>query len=280
MKIEFWKTIGDSYRFVFADLARFFRVSGIWLVGAMSLPILNPVILQASATLQGSLAIAFLFFLVWSTIAFSVAWHRVVLLGEVPVLLETARFGWREAKYLICLGALCVGILLSGLLVTVALDEMLARFVGVTGARYWIESRFAQNSPLLLLFATEAAGLLIAATFGIRLFLALPAIALGHGDHLFRRAYRAGFTNGLRLVMGSFLVAPFFVGTLIAALLLNIASLNNTIGEAITTSAAILCYYLQIALWTSFVSFAYRQLMRDEVSALPQRLDDSVAPAR
>jgi hypothetical protein len=278
VKIEFWKTVGDSYRFVFADLARFVRVSGIWLIGAMSLPILNPVILQASAILQGSLAIAFVLFLVWSTIAFSVAWHRVVLLGEVPVLRETIRLGWREAKYLICLLALCFGILLFGLLVTIALDEMLARFGGILGARYWIE-RFASDTPLLLLFATQAAGLLIAAILGIRLFLALPAIAIGRNDHLLRRAYRAGRTNALRLLIGSFLVAPLWVGAAVTAPFSNIPVLNNNIGEMVTMIVGFLCYYLQIALWASFLSFAYRQLMRDEISVPVQSPDNSVAPA-
>jgi hypothetical protein len=40
-KIEFWRTIGETYRFVFGDIPRFARVSGMWLAGAILGPILS-----------------------------------------------------------------------------------------------------------------------------------------------------------------------------------------------------------------------------------------------
>jgi hypothetical protein len=92
-----------------------------------------------------------------------------------------------------------------------------------------------------------------------------------------KRAIQTAFV----LLAGLFFVAPLWIGWSAAALWPpKIAALNSLTGEIAMMIVAFLCCYLQIALWVTFLSFAYGQLMRDEKSVPQQTYNGSVASAR
>ncbi|HVA14093.1 MAG TPA: hypothetical protein VNF99_12640 [Stellaceae bacterium] len=99
-KILFWRTIYRSYAFVFTDLGRFVRICGAWAVVNTFFAVAVLVSAHWGLKAPGFLAlIAWGIVRIAGTTAFAVAWHRLILIGEVPELRHTIRFGLREFRF-------------------------------------------------------------------------------------------------------------------------------------------------------------------------------------
>ena len=256
-KIAFWRTVGDAYRFLFGNLARFFVLSGGWLV-AIALTIGATVLLSlvSSVLAYGVAIIGAVLFYFGGVLAFAVAWHRAILLSEPPRL--SLRFGRREGRffgYSLLIGLVFLGAALAG---GIVLGGLLAAFR--TGG-----AMIAILSPIMAIVA-----------WGIcaRLSLALPAAAVDEPGGLLKTAWRRGKGNAVRLFFGPFVCAipPIILQAILQFLLgppfWRPGMARNMTALPLTMSLLyVILVFAQVAVTVGFLSFSYRQLTAGDAHA-------------
>jgi hypothetical protein len=257
-KIAFWRTVGDAYRFLFGNLARFLVLTGGWLiaiivtVAAMALLSLVSQVLALVVVIIG--AILFYF---GGVLAFAVAWHRAILRGEPPRM--SLHFGPRERRFLgysAVIGLIFFAIAFAGGMVLGGLVVGLAAF----------------GKPGILVAALSPIVAIIAWGLCARLSLALPAAAVDEPGRLLKTAWRRGRGNAVRLFFGPIVCAiPIIILQTVLQLVLGPpfwrAGMTRTLMAHTMTALPltmsllyIILIFVQVAVTVGFLSFSYRQL--------------------
>jgi hypothetical protein len=254
-KIAFWRTVGDAYRFLFGDLARFFVLSGAWLIVIVVTAIVADALFLVSSVLAYlALIIGAVVFYFGGIFAFAVDWHRAILRGGTPQMaLHFGRREWRFFGYSALIGLIFMGILVAGGIAYFALAN------GRTGAR-------GIAAVLLPAVLVVAWGILA------RLSLALPAVAVDEPGGQLRAAWRRAKGNTIRLFFGPFVCAipgiilqaamQAVLGPPVwqAAALRTTQHARPTEGQLIVSLCYVVLYFVQTALAIGFLSFSYRQV--------------------
>jgi len=282
-KIEFWETLGDSYRFVFADVMRFVRLAGAWIALCAAVAIAlglyahfapmpgNRMTLVGvrSALLLPLAAIGLVRFV--GLTAFAVSWHRSILLADVPRGFNF-RFGRRELRYFSYGWGLMATVAMVLAVLAFAAGTILGLLLGISGL---IESA-PHPAIRALTFAIPAlAGMIIFIAIGLRIVLGLPAIAVDEPRGVLRRGWDRSRGNAWRLFFASLLcLLPMeMIGgavNSVAPMILRHPGPGWTAARiAALAIGTILFYFLLFlgdAVWVAFLSNAYRQL----VAATPE----------
>ena len=257
-KLRFWRTVRDAYGFLFADAWRFVLLSGPWLGALAASEIAMLLVAPFSPFLAAVIGIiGVIVFEFFGVFAFSVAWHRAILLGETPRW--ALRFGRREWRF--CGYAFVIGLIVAGIggALVLALGAAAAGIVTAAGA--------VGNAAFLLPFAAW----FVVLGLGARLLLALPAVAVDEPDRLLRTAWQRGRHNSVRLFFGPFVTAiPFFIIVVGMQLILfpvgtpdliqRMTEGTSLLGSAILTWLLSALYFAQAAVTVGFLSYAYRQI--------------------
>jgi hypothetical protein len=221
IKLPFWRTLGDAFRFAFTRPLAVLRA--LWLVyGLILLATLwfaTVTTLSPGLTILAALAAIFVFVPAW--IAAIVALHRSVLFGESSWG-AAARFG--ERQWVFFGKSLLIG-LLGGLLATI----VAAVLIGPWLALYvpWRADGAAPGIGTIALFFVTVIILVTAAVQLLlgRLVLALPATAADDPNRSLRAAWRRTRRNTWRMFWGALLSwAPFNIVTRIIGAALPPAS--------------------------------------------------------
>lgn len=267
VKIALWRTVGESYRFLFAHLGWFVRLAGPWLlvavlaflfigisaflVGGTFALLGRHLVLPLVTAAGGIIAIAAIF---GGMTAVAVAWHRAILLDRRPD--ATPRFGRREWRFL---GYTVLITLIAG--IGVAIPSAVVAFAA--------QIAIAAIGPAgKLLYLISVAIIVAGIVLSIRMWLVLPAVAVDESGERLATAWRRGRGNGWRLLLGSFLcAAPVAVLVVVVQAALEIGPLvlahgtMMSVGGRLAASLLQLALsYVQIVLQVGFLSFSYRQL--------------------
>ncbi len=249
-RLEVWRTAVEAYALTFANLGYLLRISWAWVV------LMIPVSLGCYASIfwlgwdkllfPEALLSTFLFLPFLASIA--VAWHRRLLVNEV----------WPGSVYLRFDGLVASYFGLSAVISILFPGPMIAFPSSV-------ESRW---QGLLLLAVALATG--VGLFLGTRIWLALPARALGNSEITVRQAWRGSRRNVLRLLAGSFLCSlPMFVLVVLAAMFgPDMAEASQALVYAAwQTLIEIGLTFLAGMPIVSFLSLAYRRLIQDREPA-------------
>jgi hypothetical protein len=282
-KIAFWATVSDSYAFVFGDWGRLFRASIAWvaigcIIFVLVLALFGPEALQRARESgmahrsygQTVSQLLFLLLAVVAYIAFSVAWHRAVLLGDAHAApLRALRFRAREFRfllYLIVITLLSVGVFAGTFVVGLAFTAL-----AVSGQAALSVFHGVPHGTIAIAIAAVLVGMIVLLPFLARFSLGLPAIAVEEPHGVFGRSWHRGWHNGWRLIWGP----------LICSLPLSIASGVLQVGQAFFAVVAALempwrvlgeigmflfyaggafAHFVALAGAITFLSLSYRQL--------------------
>ena len=249
-RLEVWRTAVEAYALTFANLGYLLRISWAWVV------LMIPVSLGCYASIfwlgwdkllfPEALLSTFLFLPFLASIA--VAWHRRLLVNEV----------WPGSVYLRFDGLVASYFGLSAVISILFPGPMIAFPSSV-------ESKW-QGLLLLVVALSTGAGLFL----GTRIWLALPARALGNSEITVRQAWRGSRGNVLRLIAGSFLCSLLmFVLVVLAAMFgPDLAKASQPLVYAAwQTLFEIGLTFLAGMPIVSFLSLAYRRLIRDREPA-------------
>lgn len=282
-KIAFWATVGDSYIFVFADWGRLFRSSIAW-VGIGCILFVSILVLFGPEALQrtresglthlslghGLAQLSFALLAVVAYVAFSVAWHRTVLLGDkVATPLHALRFEGREFRfllYLIAIGLLSVGLFLGTFVVGLVVTGL-----AVSGQEIFSMFHGAPHAGIAIALATLFVGIIVGIPFLARFGLGLPAIAVEEPRGVFGRAWHRGWRNGWRLIWGPFICSfPISVvsgvfrgGQTLFNLLISQGAPYRAFGEVgmfLFYATGTFAHFVALAGAITFLSLSYRQL--------------------
>jgi hypothetical protein len=285
-KIAMWRTVGAAYAFVFGHPLRLLRVGGMWLA-IIALAELWQVLSQQpvwfiavriaawypSALVPTLLLTAIaggLFFAV-GLISFAVALHRAVLTGEIRSWLAALRFRryeWRFLGYTLLIG------LLTGLPPFVANTLLLP--LGLAGLR-------GTSFGVLFLwwYAIATIELLSVWTYGSRLMLVFPALAIDEAGEVLTRAWDRSRGNWLRVYLGSVIcILPFPVCDSLVRLLLGPKvvtwtqyQLTHSISYKLTRGGELhdaiysVSSLLELCVLIVFYSYCYQQIASAEAGA-------------
>jgi hypothetical protein len=258
-KIAFWRTVGDAYRFLLGNLARFLVLAGGWLIAiiftvaaAALLSFVSPV-LAVVVVIVG--AILFYF---GGVLAFAVAWHRAILRGDPPRM--ALHFGPRERRFLgysALIGLIFFAIAFAG---------------GIVLGGLAVALKAAFGKPGILVAALSPIVAIVAWGFCARLSLALPAAAVDEPGGQLKTAWRRGQGNALRLFFGPIVCAiPIVILQIVLQLVLGPpfwrAGMARTLMAHSMTALPltmsllyIILIFAQVAVTVGFLSFSYRQL--------------------
>lgn len=286
-KIAFWRTVVDSFEFVFGNFDRFIRLAGPWvaiaaILFATLIAIFGIQALEsarfgqahaAPLTVSRSVSTIVLgIYMLAAYVAFSVAWHRAVLLGEAGSTFGALRFRrreWRFLGYWVVVGLLALAIGLGMVIVLVLVGVVI--FLIATGGAF-STPHDGTKSLLLIPFAITMVGFIVILPFLARFSLGLPAIAVEEPDGVLRRSWHRGWRNGWRLIWGPLLCAiplsiavemfqgaqlatAFFLGSS-AGLLYALGFILSILFYAFATAA----HFVALAGAITFLSLSYRQL--------------------
>jgi len=243
-KLEFWRIITAAYGCAFAHLGRFLRFSGAWLVGVIGFH--AGVVLPLPLAVRLAAALGLALFLLGGLVAFPLAWHRLILLGEERRFFAALRFGrraWRFLAYVILTSALLVVPAYLALAITGSMAAALRPRLG----------RAAIAIPVIIVPAVWC--------LASRLTLALPAIAVDETGPVLRRAWARGRGNGVRLALGWLFCTLPFVGLtdILHGLQVRIGA-RTILGGAVVGGLPFIVEFLEAAVTVGFLSHSYRQL--------------------
>ncbi len=256
-RLEVWRTVAEAYALTFGNLGYLLRISWAWVV------LMIPVSLAFYAStfwLRSHNSATESYFAssiedVLSTILFlpflasiAVAWHRRLLVNEV----------WLGSVYLRFDGVVASYFGLSAMISILFPGPMIAFPSSV-------ESKW-QGLLLLVVALATGAGLFL----GTRIWLALPARALGNSEITVRQAWRGSRGNVLRLIAGSFLCSLLmFVLVVLAAMFgPDLAKASQPLVYAAwQTLFEIGLTFLAGMPIVSFLSLVYRRLIQDREPA-------------
>ena len=250
-RLEVWRTAVEAYALTFANLGYLLRISWAWVV------LMIPVSLGCYASIfwlgwdkllfPEVLLSTFLFLPFLASIA--VAWHRRLLVNDVWSGRVYMRLDGLVASYFGL--AVVISILFPGGL-------MIAVSLGVQPG--W--------QGLLLLTVVLATG--VGLFLSTKIWLALPARALGNSEITVRQAWRGSRRNVWRLIAGSFLCGvPVFVLIVLTAIFgPDLAEAGQPLVYAAwQTLFEIGITFLAGMPIVSFLSLAYRRLIQDREPA-------------
>ena len=251
-KIAFWQTLVAAYRFTFGDLRHFCRVAEPAFIAIGLLVTVSLAVRLARPDAAVALAVVVAVVEMLAYVAFMVAWHRAVLLGEgaaTPPPFRFARREWRFLGYSLAI-PLLVGVpvgLAAG--IVVAALEVAAKAGALT---------FAAGAALetLVFIAALVAGVL----GGGRLALALPAVALDRSGSVLRASWAASRRNAIRLASGPLLAILPFVPLVMALQLVRGAAGRGIALQLACELALAALTLVELSVAVAFVSYAYRQL--------------------
>ena len=278
-KIPFWRTFGDAFGFVFTDFPRFLRLSAGW-IALSTIAFILAIVILGVASVQPERPIGGPMHIDWdrtaaqivlglikylSDVAFAVAWHRIVLLGEARGVFGL-RFRWRELRFLLyswLVAAIIIAILMAAFLLAFAIG--FAALSGGGGGVFgtpWIAAIVFPVSFIVLIACLPLIG---------RLSLGLPAIAIEEPQGVLRRAWHRGWRNGWRLVRGPILcsiplaIASGLFSAMQGAMSLLVAldggwRIGGLIGETIFWGMSVGVHFLAVATGVTFLSLSYRHL--------------------
>jgi hypothetical protein len=256
-RLQVLRTAAEAYALTFSNLGYLFRLSWAWAL------LMTPVSIVFYASMfwlgwhNSTTYLASLFRDVSSTVLFqpfvasiAVAWHRRLLVGEV----------WRGPAYL-------------------RLDRLVAGYFGLTAViSFLFLGPMIFLSPMMtfisgvqsvwpvLLFLTVALMTVAGLFLSTKIWLALPARALGNSEIDFRRAWRGSRGNVWPLIAGSVLSSLPVVVLLVLATIFGPDS--DEVGHALIYAAwqTLLEFSITFLAWmpiVSFLSLAYRRLIQD-----------------
>lgn len=282
-KIRFWRTVGDSYGFIFSDWGLLFRHAGAWVVlgtviAVVAMASFGPEVLNRPRSpallLSAGRLVTMSVFVVFqsvSYVAFSVAWHRVVLLGEVhSSFLDAVRFKRRELRfflYLLGLGLLTCAVFFGATLIGLAYAVGIKAIAGQSPTHFFTSALYKLAVPAAILI-----GILVVLPYVTRFSLGLPAIAVEEPSGVFGRSWERGWRNGWRLVWGPLfcsiplgIVASLF--GLGQSFFVQIGDHDEPwrtvgfIGTGTFYALGSFAHFIALAGAISFLSLSYRQLV-------------------
>jgi hypothetical protein len=234
--------------------------------------------------------------------AFALAWHRYVLTGSVTSGVGALRLLFRDLRFfayclfvllaipLLVSGGLGLFVLSYGIaagvgfgfaLLSLLLWKVARRPVGAFLALFLIAAGaviFHEGMPESLRSFFLVAVIFVAATPLARLLLAFPAIAMGEPGALPLTAWHRSRGHDAKLCLGLIGCAAPFEAARLGALFLLTAYAGHA-GRAAAHSAAIalmplsnVWFLLEIAVASSFLCIAYRQLGGSETPASPDEV--------
>ncbi len=226
-KLRVWSTVGDAYRFVFGDATRLVRLTWFWWVATLWVGLAASTAARRAGLIEHRYQGWLIEYLVLAPIfsAFSVSWHRNVLIGKDPPW-TSIHLGAREGRY------------------TLFLFVILA----LTVAPY-APLRTGDVDLGAMEFVADAL-LIVCSVIIVRFSLCLPAIATERRLRL-ADSWRLTRGNTLRLIGGGGLIwGPIsFLTGFFGALTAGLSGLVAMTGT-----------FLEVALSVCFLSLAYRQL--------------------
>jgi hypothetical protein len=290
-RFALFRTVGAAYRFALHNLGGFLVVAGLpWLALAFLGSLESKASRGGPTPSRDMLLMLAVDIVVLSS--FALGWHRFVLTGSATSGISTFRLLFRDLRFLACCILLLVSVpilIIAGTLsfavgVAVGHFMILVGFVGVA-LLGWMLSKFAKrpSSVALVLFFMAAGAVMlhqgtpqpVVSTFSAvlvlvlvaplpRLFLALPAIAMGATGAL-STAWHRSEGNGAKLYLGLVACAgPFEI--LRFGVLLPMSGYAH-IARSLTPDAmwalepfVAAWSLLEVAVVSSFLCFAYRQL--------------------
>ena len=279
-KIRFWATVGAAYGFAFAHLGQLLRAAGVWIAGCVVLEMAlllvsqrdgGEIMLRASDPIATILLTAALsLFGYAATIAFAVAWHRLVLTEERRDWLAALRFKGREWRFMF------YGWAYGSVLAVVAWIVIVA-ILRVAVAMLPEGSSPSRTYLVIAVYAVAASVALFAVVVPFsRLALGFPAIALEEPSGVWRRSWRRGKGNSVRLAFGIALSgAPMVATTVLAIVGQRWLLVNERLGDvgfaghAGEFALAVIYYLVRFgtyAVAVSFLSLCYRQLVPRETN--------------
>ncbi len=266
-KVPVWRTAIDSYRFVFANLDRFFALGWLPLViafaASMTLAVLVDVGGGTNAPVADWVSYLALSAASWAMyIVFAVRWHRFFLLNERESVFThvLGMRNWRFLGYTVLLSfapvvpMLVVGLIGFGVFVSVVESQ---------GAG-------AVELALILLFGLSGFAAFILMFVMFRFYLVLPGTAVDRPLTL-GEAWRNMRGNSWRFIGAFFLVAiPLIIVALILATFGGISEFSSmtsgapepTIGVLVVTNAvtAIIGFFT-MAVGVTVLSIFYRHIV-------------------
>ena len=262
VKLAFWDTVGEAYRFVFTQPLTIMRAG--WAVLAIDfVNLLLPAAGIKSAALQVLLAVIVYVLFIGIAVAWHIALARAILLGESSWL-AALRFHRRQWRLI---GVSLLFTVLVGVPVAIgAIAVAVAHPAGIVVA------------PFAIVFLALC---IVVIAAGVRFYLVIPAIAIDDPAKAIRAAWRRGQRNTLRLFFGVLIcLLPVFLIVWIGAFAFFsrwIGFLNN--GNAPDPNAALGFFFrshpamlaaiagggtllslLASALFIAFYALAYRQI--------------------
>jgi hypothetical protein len=245
--LKVWRTVVQSYAITFVYLGYILRVSRAWvaLMIPLSLTYHTSVFwLGRQTSLLADVLSTLLFLPFLASIA--VAWHRRLLLNEVWSGRVYLRLDRPVAGYFGL--SVLISLLFPGLMIAV-----------VPGAE-------AEWQDLLAAALAAGAGLFLST----KIWLALPAQALGDSEITVRQAWRGSRGNVWRMIAGSALCSlPMLVLVVLTATLVPDAdkATRPLAYAAWQTLTEIVITFLAGMPVVSFLSLAYRHLIQDREPA-------------
>lgn len=234
-RLDVAATVGEAYRGAWNHLGEMVRL--IWFPGLLYL-VLSVVSVFIDVEENRALAVAvnLASLFLWPVIA--VAWHRFILLGDAPPGRFHIAFGRREARYLIVSVFLTL-LFIPGLILSATPSFMPANM----------------TASLLSFFGVLL--LLVAIYFVVRLFLLLPAVAVGDpvNPRLVLERTRGNFWR-LILVFAAVVLPMMFVAILVGTLIEG-SFVMRLVAVAILSLVLIFFALVNIAI----LSIAYRELI-------------------
>lgn len=288
-KIRFWRTVGDSYGFVFGDWGRLFRASAAWVVIGCVIFVailawFGPEALQRAKQPglthmtpgQTVAGLSFALLALISYVAFSVAWHRAVLLGdghETP--LRALRFKGREFRFLLYL--IVIAFLSVGIVAGVFVVGIVAAAGAVSGQEVTDMFSGEPRGGIAIAILAVFVGIIVLAPFLARFSLGLPAIAVEEPRGVFGRSWHRGWRNGWRLIWGPFVCSfpisivsgLFRAGQSFFGLMAGYEAPWRIFGEVGMLAFYALgsfAHFIALAGAISFLSLSYRQLAVSDIA--------------
>ena len=266
-KLLLWPTVRLAYATYFAHFGEGLKIAALWLplvagiaatAGWLQATLIAEVLANPRAPIDVAqpahllmLGYARNFLLAFAAVSGAVAWHRLLLLNEVP------RFGGRNIgtrslwRYV---GVALLICLIAALPLVIVLVPM--ALLGLLPA-------VGKAPPAE--FAIIALAYLAGVVLTMRLSLLLPARATGNATLSLKDAWQRSRGNTWRLLGGIIVcgVPPFLLANIVFAVLTAVpfGSGAYLAQWAAASAIALCCWLLAWPIWVGFLSHAYRQLV-------------------
>jgi hypothetical protein len=300
-RLPLGRTLAGAYGVVFNNVGNFLVLAGVPWLGISIAELFTAsvkwrLVFTPAPTMRHAPDVVNVLLHVFFVSAFALAWHRYVLTGSVTSGIGALRLLFRDLRFF----AYCLFVLLAiPLLVSGGLGLFVLGYGIVAGVGFgfallslllWKIARRPLGAFLALFFIAAGAVIshegmpesvkafffvavmFVAATPLVRLLLAFPAIAMGEPGALAVTAWRRSRGNGAKLCIGLMVCAAPFEAARFWALFLfapyaGFAALYSAVAALAPLFNTL--FLLEVAVASSFLCIAYRQLGGIERQAAP-----------